>query len=117
MPATVPGEVYGDLLAAGLIPDPFDGANEDALHWIGRTDWSYRTAFAFEPGSEQRHDLVFAGLDTLATVLLNDVEIARTANKHRSYRFDVTDQIRAGRTISRSGSRVRSPAPSGCPPR
>ncbi len=33
--ATVPGEVHTDLLAAGEIPDPFDGDNESALAWIG----------------------------------------------------------------------------------
>jgi beta-mannosidase len=96
VPATVPGEVYADLLAADLIPDPFDADNEDRLHWIGSTDWSYRTSFTFAPGSAQRHDLVFAGLDTMATVLLNGTEIARTANQHRSYRFDVTSSLRDG---------------------
>ncbi|HEY5783138.1 MAG TPA: glycoside hydrolase family 2 protein [Microlunatus sp.] len=94
--ATVPGEVYADLLAAGLIPDPFDGDNEDRLHWIGSTDWSYRTTFAFRRGDHQRHDLVFGGLDTIAAVLLNGTEIARTANQHRSYRFDVTAALRDG---------------------
>ena len=96
IPAAVPGEVYADLFAADLIPDPFDGDNEHRLHWIGSTDWSYRTGFTFAPGDEQRHDLVFDGLDTIATVLLNDVEIGRTANQHRSYRIDVTDIVRAG---------------------
>jgi beta-mannosidase len=99
VPATVPGEVYADLLAADLIPDPFDGDNEGRLHWIGDTDWSYRTSFSFDPGSEQRHDLVFAGLDTVATVLLNDTEVARTANQHRSYRFDVSELLSAGENI------------------
>ncbi|HEU5486769.1 MAG TPA: glycoside hydrolase family 2 protein, partial [Microlunatus sp.] len=96
VPATVPGEVYGDLLAAGLIPDPFDGANEHRLHWIGTTDWAYRTTFSVEPGPAQRHDLVFAGLDTLATVLLNGAEVVRTANMHRSHRIDVTDLLEPG---------------------
>lgn len=101
VPATVPGEVYGDLLAAGLIPDPFDGDNEGRLHWIGSTDWSYRTTFTFDPaasdrGSEPRHDLVFDGLDTIATIVLNNTEVARTANQHRSYRFDVADLLVAG---------------------
>ena len=33
-------------------------------------------------------DLVFAGLDTLADVAVDGVVVARTANMHRSYRFD-----------------------------
>ena len=116
IPATVPGEVVADLLAAELIPDPFDGDNEDRLHWIGSTDWSYRTAFTFAPGTEQRHDLVFAGLDTIATVVLNGTEVGRTANQHRSHRFDVTDLLVPATTTSRSASRVRSARPSGCRP-
>lgn len=96
VPATVPGEVYADLLAAGLIPDPFDADNEDRLHWIGSTDWSYETSFSFTRGAEQRHHLVFGGLDTLATVVLNGAEIGRTANQHRSHRFDVTEVLVEG---------------------
>nr|WP_204920447.1 glycoside hydrolase family 2 protein [Microlunatus panaciterrae] len=91
--ATVPGEVYCDLMAANAIPDPFDGDNESLLSWIGRTDWTYRTTFAFSRGNEQRHDLVADGLDTVATIRLNGTEVARTANQHRSYRFDVTDLL------------------------
>jgi len=98
-PATVPGEVHTDLLAAGAIPDPFDGDNEAALQWIGRTDWSYRLTFDFEDhgGSDaaiRHHELVADGLDTFATVVLNGIELGRTANQHRGYRFDVTDLLR-----------------------
>jgi beta-mannosidase len=96
VPATVPGEVYGDLLTAGLIPDPFDADNEGRLHWIGSTDWSYRTTFTVQRGTERRHDLVFGGLDTIATVLLNGTEVGRTANQHRSHRFDVSELLLDG---------------------
>ena len=43
--ATVPGTVHTDLLAHGLIPDPYVGAPEAGLQWIGLADWEYRTAF------------------------------------------------------------------------
>ncbi|MFL6064818.1 MAG: glycoside hydrolase family 2 protein [Friedmanniella sp.] len=95
-PATVPGEVHTDLLAAGLIPDPFDGDNEAALAWIGRTDWAYETTFSWAGGGERRHELVAEGLDTLATVLLNGTEVARTANEHRTHRIDVTEVLVEG---------------------
>lgn len=94
--ATVPGEVHTDLLAAGRIPDPFDGDNETLLQWIGRTDWTYSLTFDWQPGPEARHDLVAEGLDTFATITLNGTEVARTANQHRSYRFDVTSLLRTG---------------------
>jgi len=91
----VPGCVHTDLLAAGLIDDPFLDDNEARLAWIGRTDWTYETTFDYQPGGD-RTDLVCAGLDTVATVTLNDVEVGRTANMHRSYRFDTRGALRAG---------------------
>ncbi|WP_350280566.1 glycoside hydrolase family 2 protein [Kribbella sp. HUAS MG21] len=94
--ATVPGEVHTDLLAAGEISDPFDGDNESKLHWIGRTRWSYRTTFSWVADSNDRQELVAEGLDTVATVTLNGRELGRTANQHRSYRFDVTGVLVAG---------------------
>ncbi|WFE34134.1 glycoside hydrolase family 2 protein [Micromonospora sp. WMMD975] len=97
VPATVPGCVHTDLLAAGLIPDPYLDDNENRLTWIGRTDWVYRTTFAWQPGDRaDRVDLVCAGLDTVATVTLNDVEVGRTENQHRGYRFDVRSLLRPG---------------------
>jgi beta-mannosidase len=96
VPATVPGEVHTDLLAAGAIPDPFDGDNETLLQWIGWTDWSYSLIFDWQPGTEARHDLVAEGLDTFATITLNGAEVGRTANQHRSYRFDITSLLRPG---------------------
>ncbi|MET7418626.1 glycoside hydrolase family 2 protein [Dactylosporangium sp. NPDC005555] len=93
VPAAVPGCVHTDLLAAGLIPDPYLDANELDLAWIGRTSWVYETTFdADETGD--RVDLVAGGLDTVATVTLNGVELGRTANMHRGYRFDVREVLR-----------------------
>jgi len=92
--AVVPGCVHTDLMAAGLIADPTLGLNEVDQHWIGESDWTYRLAFdAVRPAAEEQLDLVFDGLDTFATVVLNGVEIGRTANQHRRYRFDVGDAI------------------------
>jgi beta-mannosidase len=97
VPATVPGCVHTDLLAAGLIPDPFHDRNETALAWIGRTGWHYTTRFDWRGGGgHDRVDLVCAGLDTVADLELNGVPLGSTANMHRSYRFDVRDGLRPG---------------------
>ncbi|WP_243077097.1 glycoside hydrolase family 2 protein [Microbacterium sp. SS28] len=93
VPATVPGCVHTDLLAAGLIPDPFLDDNESALAWIGLVDWTYRTSFTWTPDGAERTDLTFASLDTVARVTLNGRVLGETANQHRSYRFDVTDVL------------------------
>jgi beta-mannosidase len=96
VPAEVPGSVHTDLLAAGLIPDPYLDDHERLLTWIGRSDWEYATAFTHHADGHDRHELAFDGLDTVATVLVNGTEVARTTNQHRSYRFDVTALLRDG---------------------
>jgi beta-mannosidase len=96
IPATVPGAVHTDLLAAGLIPDPYLDGNEKLLGWIGLTDWRYTTTFAWQPGSTTQSEIVFDGLDTIATVSLNGHILGTTRNMHRSYRFDLRPYLRAG---------------------
>ncbi|WP_454778495.1 glycoside hydrolase family 2 protein [Georgenia muralis] len=96
IPGTVPGVVHLDLLAAGLIPDPYVGENEARLTWVGRTDWEYSRSFEHVPDGHDRHELVAAGLDTVATIWLNDAEVGRTQNHHRGYRFDVAHLLRPG---------------------
>jgi beta-mannosidase len=96
IPATVPGTVHTDLLAAGLIPDPYLDRNELDLAWIGLAAWRYECSFdtAAEPGTET--DLAFDGLDTIATVELNGIELARTRNMHRRYRIRATEAVQTG---------------------
>ncbi|GAA3537736.1 glycoside hydrolase family 2 protein [Nonomuraea rosea] len=96
LPASVPGCVHTDLLAAGVIEDPYLDGNEHRLAWIGRTEWTYRTVFAWSPDQDERTDLVCEGLDTVATIILNGVRVGATANQHRSYRFPVRHLLRDG---------------------
>ncbi|MEV8373167.1 glycoside hydrolase family 2 protein [Kribbella sp. NPDC056861] len=100
VPAEVPGCCHQDLLAAGHIPDPYVGRNELDVAWIGRADWRYDTTVTAVPTGYERVDLVFDGLDTVATVTLDGAEIGRTRNMHRSYRFDVTRRVAAGSHLS-----------------
>jgi beta-mannosidase len=90
LPASVPGCVHTDLLAAGLIPDPFLGRNEAEVAWVGRRDWTYETDLPAGTGAHEQTDLVFDGLDTVAEILLDGRSLGRVRNMHRSYRFDVT---------------------------
>lgn len=101
LPAQVPGCVHTDLLAAGVIPDPFLGRNETEIAWIGRRAWSYGTELAHDSGHE-RSELVFEGLDTVAEVLLDGASLGSTRNMHRVHRFDVTG--RSGPLEVRFGS-------------
>lgn len=90
LPATVPGCVHTDLLAAGAIPDPFLGRNEAEVAWVGRREWTYETELAPSPSGHEQTDLVFDGLDTAAEIVLDGRLLGRVRNMHRSHRFHVT---------------------------
>ncbi|MDR1825974.1 MAG: hypothetical protein LBR27_11745 [Bifidobacteriaceae bacterium] len=112
LPATVPGCVHDDLLRAGLIEDPYLGLNEAKQHWIGRQAWVYRTTLptpkelAAAASGAERIDLVADGLDTLATISLNGAQVAKTANMHRGYRFDITEAAQAGGPSGAAGAEL-----------
>jgi beta-mannosidase len=97
--ATVPGCVHRDLLRHALIPDPFRASNEEGLQWIEERAWDYRATFVLPKTllAEDVVELVADGLDTVATVMLNGIEIARTENMFIGYRWDVKPLLRAGR--------------------
>jgi beta-mannosidase len=102
-PAEVPGCVHTDLMAAGVIPDPYLDGNEAQLRWMHDIDWRYSTVLdprtiALEASaSGERVDLVFDGIDTIATVWLGEgpdrIELGRAYNMHRSYRFDISQHL------------------------
>ena len=96
-PARVPGHVHTDLLAAGLIEDPYVGAREAQLQWIGLAQWEYRSVFDVDAATlKHRHlELVFDGLDTFATVRLNGVELLKADNSFRTWRVPVDGKLRA----------------------
>ncbi len=93
--ATIPGTVQTDLLNLGAIPDPFKGNNEDSIQWVSEKDWTYRTTFsvASEVLQKKKHFLAFQGLDTYATVFLNDSLILTANNAFRSWEIDVTNLL------------------------
>lgn len=105
VPATVPGTSHTALVEQGLIPDPYLGTNETTLAWMKRTTWRYATVLDEPPAEpDERVDLLFEGIDTVATVLVDTdveragvgqgrVELGRTRNMHRSYRYDVRELV------------------------
>lgn len=99
LPAQVPGCIHTDLLAHGLIADPFHGCNELALQWIERADWHYRCDFEVDPElfEHEELDLVFDGLDTVATVRLNGHLVLRSENMFHRHRLGVKSRLRGGR--------------------
>lgn len=97
--AWTPSCVHTVLLKHGVIEDPYLKDNESKLHWIGESDWEYRCTFDADGRlfDHERIDFCFDGLDTIATVYLNEVEIGRGENMHLAYRFDARRALRHGR--------------------
>ena len=95
--ADVPGALHLDLLRHGIIADPHARMQEIGAQWADDRDWSYRCAFDWSPGEGlPRRVLRFAGLDTVATVLLNGETLGEANNMFLPYEFDVTDRLRDG---------------------
>lgn len=101
LPATVPGGVHTDLMAAGKIPDPFVGDNEKRVAWVAESDWEYQVHFTPEADvlALPQVFLVCDGLDTLATVRLNGIELGKTDNMFREYRWDVKTNLKPGENV------------------
>lgn len=100
IPATVPGCVHTDLLAAGLLRDPYYGTNELKQEWIGRTDWRYACEFDVDPGllAHEMVELVCEGLDAVARIELNGKVVGDTCDMHYPCRFGVAKpMLRSGR--------------------
>jgi beta-mannosidase len=97
--AVVPGCVHRDLHRHRLIPDPFHGTNESDLQWIEHREWEYRAGFVVpdELFAREEIELCADGLDTLATVFLNGLVVARTDNMFVAYRWSVGARLRPGR--------------------
>ena len=101
--ANVPGSVYHDLLAAGLIPDPFYRDNEDEALKIMEYDFIYSRAFQVSAELLECDAVLLRchGLDTLATVEINGQTAGKADNMHRTWEFDVKGLLHEGENTIR----------------
>ena len=98
IPATVPGSVYHDLLSANLIPDPFYRDNENDALKLMEFDFHYSRSFFVDGGLLDSDGLLLRceGLDTIASVYVNGVEVGFANNMHRIWEFDVKPVLHPG---------------------
>lgn len=103
IPATVPGNVFTDLMQAGIIPDPFFGTNEDSVQWVAAQGWTYQTSFEVHPtlAEYDQLQLLFEGIDSHARVFLNDSLLLHTDNMFRSWQVDVKKLLLQGPNLLR----------------
>lgn len=98
LPATVPGDLYTDLLNNQKIEDPYYRDNELAVLPLAENEYEYRTVFTADAKlrSGERVLLRFEGIDTLADVYLNEVFLGAANNMHRIWEYDVKPYLTAG---------------------
>ncbi len=96
--ATVPGTVHTDLFQNQLIPDPFFGANEKQIQWIENENWEYETKFTLTTKElkTENIDLEFEGLDTYATVYLNEKLVLEADNMFRKWTISAKSHLKIG---------------------
>ncbi|XP_072439843.1 beta-mannosidase isoform X1 [Chiloscyllium punctatum] len=128
--ATVPGNVHSALLSRGVIEDPYYRFNDDAYRWIVLDNWTYSRIFMLPPDVSKwkRINLVCDGLDTVATVLINNITVGTSNNMFSRYTFDSTGVIRERNFIEvhflsavsyaaqQSSQHNKYPVPPECPP-
>lgn len=101
MTAKVPGDVHSALMERRIIDNPYFGHNDQQSRWIEQKEWWYRTQFDYRKDEQagERHELIFEGLDTFATIYVNGHEIGTTSNMLMAHTFDVTRVLQSGKNV------------------
>ncbi|WP_052752892.1 beta-mannosidase [Kordia zhangzhouensis] len=99
--ASVPGNVYSDLLTHKKIPNPFVASNELIVQWVPKKNWEYQTTFALkeETRNKDHIEITFEGLDTYATIYLNDSLLGQTNNAFRTWTFTIKNRVKEQNTL------------------
>jgi len=91
-----PCSIFNSLIEAGQINEADLYANPENYTWVSKKPWVYSKTFDAnaELLRSDRTDLIFEGLDTIASVWLNEKLIAKTNDMFIPYRFDVTKLLK-----------------------
>lgn len=98
-PAKVPGVIHTDLFNNQLIEHPYRNNNELNLKWIEERNWEYHTTFELTQefiNANAVIELVMEGLDTYATITINNTKVFETDNMFRGYELDIKPYIQSG---------------------
>ncbi|MCQ2431600.1 MAG: glycoside hydrolase family 2 protein [Clostridia bacterium] len=88
---TVPCSMYSILIDNALIPDPFDQDNEYAATELSREDCDFTSSFIADEEMLAKEHLTIRsnGIDTLATIFINETPVGYAENMHRVWEFDI----------------------------
>ena len=86
-----PSDVYMALLSKGVIDEPLYRDNESSLQWVAHHDWTFETEFPVADIVllKDRIELVLEGLDTYASVFLNNRQVLQADNMFRRWVVEV----------------------------
>ena len=85
---TVPGSVYTDLQQAGVLTgDLLYRFNDVEYRWVALTNWTYRLTFPLTQEQVDKTSVILDchGLDTVASVYINNVLVGNSNNMFVRY--------------------------------
>ena len=91
--ATVPGNIFTDLISNKIIENPFIKTNEEKVQWVSERDWIYSCSFELseEILSKNNIELTFEGLDTYAKIFIKGNHLLNTENAFRKYSISLKE--------------------------
>jgi beta-mannosidase len=94
----MPGTIHHALHRLGKIEDPHVARNELDVQWIDQQDWELAKSVEVtrEDCQRARQELVFDGLDTIATIFLNGKKVGHSVNMFRQVICDVRGVLKPG---------------------
>ena len=98
IPFQVPGTVRSALLAAGEIPDPYFGYDNEKSLWVEHQEWWFFKTFRADSAYLGRWiDIVFEGASFQGEVWLNGRSVGELEGMLNPRAFDVTGMLNFGR--------------------
>ncbi|MCR5178828.1 MAG: glycoside hydrolase family 2 protein [Lachnospiraceae bacterium] len=99
---SLPASVYNTLIENDLMGEPTVGEREFEALELMKGEFIFETTFDLdiETLSSDALSLVFYGIDTLADVVLNGIELGHTDNMHRTWRFDVSSVVSSSNRLT-----------------
>jgi len=93
---TIPNSIFTNLIEAAKIDRSDIDANPENYSWVSDRHWVFRRVFdvSQETLRADKIELVCDGLDTLASVWLNEKLLGRTENMFIRHRFDIKKYIK-----------------------
>ncbi|XP_058792427.1 beta-mannosidase [Phymastichus coffea] len=97
--ADVPGGIYSDLENAGIIKKNLVGFNDVNNRWVANKSIAYVTDITVNNSllTTPHIILVFHGLDTFATIYINNHIIGKAQNMYLQYNFEIKKYLKIGK--------------------